>query len=206
MIETLEVKKREALGSWAVRKLRADGMVPAILYGHGEENVNLAVRREAVGLLVRHGARMLSLSGDVNETALLREVQWDTYGSEILHLDFARVSQTERVEVTLPVHLHGEAKGGADAKVIQVTHELTVECPAGDIPDQIEVDISGLTGDKPIHVSDLKLAEGMKAITPGNIVIVHYADTTAQTVSDTDAPTEPELIGAAGKDEEGDDE
>lgn len=204
MIETLEVKKRDALGSWAVRKLRADGLVPAILYGHGEENVNLAVRREAVSLLVRHGARMLSLSGDVNETALLREVQWDTYGSEVLHLDFARVSQTERVEVTLPVHLHGEARGGADAQVLQVTHELTVECPAADIPDHIEVDISKLTADKPIHVSDLKLAEGMKAVTPGNIVIVHYADTSADTVASTDAPTEPELIGA-DKDEEGED-
>lgn len=105
MIETVQVEKRDAVGSLAVRKLRAKGLVPAILYGHGEENVCLAVKREAVSNLVRHGARLVALTGGVSETALLRDVQWDTFGSDVVHIDFARVAQSEKVQVTLPIHL-----------------------------------------------------------------------------------------------------
>ncbi len=111
MSETIEVKKRDLVGKRAVKKLRSQGLVPAILYGHGEENVNLCVRKEALGLVIRHGSKILSLTGDINDTALLREVQWDTFGTEILHIDLNRVSQSETVEVTLSVELHGEAPG-----------------------------------------------------------------------------------------------
>lgn len=198
MIETIEVTKRDAVGSWAVRKLRSQGLVPAILYGHGEENVCLAVKRETVAGLIRHGSRVVALTGALNETALLRDVQWDTFGSDVIHLDFARVSNTERVEVTLPVHIHGEASGGAGAQLIVVTHEVTVECPAADIPEFLSVDVSGLSRDSAIHVSDMKLPQDMTAVTPGNIVIVHFESTKGGDDLEAAAgPSEPELIGGA---------
>ena len=203
MIETIEVTKRDAVGSWAVRKLRGQGLVPAILYGHGEENVCLAVKRETVAGLIRHGSRVVSLTGAINETALLRDVQWDTFGSDVIHLDFARVSNTERVEVTLPVHIHGEANGGAGAQLIVVTHEVTVECPAASIPEHLSVDVSGLKRDGAIHVSDLKLPEDMVAITPANIVIVHFeSPTSAEDLQPAGGPAEPELIGGKSEGEE----
>jgi large subunit ribosomal protein L25 len=196
MIETIQVEKRDAVGSWAVRKLRAQGLVPAILYGHGEENISLAVKREAVSGLVRHGARLVSLTGAITETALLRDVQWDTFGSHVIHLDFARVARSEKVQVTLPVHLHGEAPGvGADAQLRHITHELTVECSADTIPEFISVDISQLKRGQAIHVSEVKLPEGISAVTPGNIVVAQVVVTVAR---DEDAAVatgaEPELI------------
>ncbi len=65
--------------------------------------------KEAVSGVIRHGTKMLALTGAIQDTALLREVQWDAYGVEILHVDLARVSKDEAVEITLPVELHGEA-------------------------------------------------------------------------------------------------
>lgn len=205
MIETIQVEKRDSVGSWAVRKLRAQGLVPAILYGHGEENVCLAVKREAVSGLVRHGARLVSLTGGITETALLRDVQWDTFGSNVIHLDFARVAKSEKVQVTLPVHLHGEAPGvGADAQLRFITHELTVECSAESIPEFISVEIGNLQRGQAVHVNEVKLPAGMTAVTAGNVVIAQVTTTVAK---DDEAAVatgaEPELIRKEKEDAKG---
>ena len=111
MIETIAVKKRDVKGSRAMIKIRESGSIPAILYGHGEENVCLTVSLDTVNNLIKHGTKLVTLSGDINDTALLRAVQWSSMGDYIIHVDFARVSQTETVEVSIPIHLHGEAPG-----------------------------------------------------------------------------------------------
>ncbi len=85
MIETIETQKRDARGTRQVMKLRGQGLVPAILYGHGEENICLAIREEAVATLIRHGSKLVNLTGEVKDTALLRDVQWDSLGSDIIH-------------------------------------------------------------------------------------------------------------------------
>jgi large subunit ribosomal protein L25 len=196
MSETLEVKKRELVGSRAVKKLREQGLVPAILYGHGEENVNLCVRKDSLGLVIRHGSKILSLTGDINDTALLREVQWDVFGTEILHIDLNRVSQSEAVEVTLPVQLHGEAPGSSEGGQVNfVTHELTIKCPALSVPEHLTVTLVGLHLGQSIHANEVKLPEGATMVTPAAVVVVQCVK--PQAVSDElEAGTgaEPELI------------
>lgn len=196
MSETLEVKKRELVGSRGVSKLRSQGMVPAVLYGHGEENVNLCVRKDALGLVIRHGSKILSLTGDINDTALLREVQWDPFGVEILHIDLNRVSQSESVDVTLPVELHGEAPGTSEGGQINfVTHELTISCPAALVPEHLVVPLGGLHLGQSIHASEVKLPEGAKMVTPASVVVVQVAK--PQVLADeaeTGTGAEPELI------------
>ncbi len=195
MSETIEVKKREAVGSRAVQKLRSQGLVPAILYGHGEENVNLSVRKDALGLVIRHGTKILSLTGDITDTALLREVQWDAFGVDILHIDLNRVSQSEAVEVTLSVELQGEAPGTSEGGQLNfVTHELTIECPAAAIPEHLVVALGGLHLGNSIHANEVKLPEGAVMITPGSVVVVQVVK--PQVVLDEADATgaEPELI------------
>lgn len=197
MIETIEVQKREVLGSWKVRKLRAEGLVPAILYGHGEANICLSVKIESVLSLVRHGSKLVSLTGAITDTALLRDVQWDSMGSEIVHLDFARVSQTELVEVSLPIHLHGEAPGAVGAGQLRfLTHEVTIKCPALSIPEFLTVDISQLLLGKSIHVNEMKLPEGASAVTPGSVVVVQVVAPT-QSGDTADAAAVPAAAPAA---------
>lgn len=196
MIETIEAQKRDAVGSLKVMKLRGEGYVPAILYGHGEENVCLSIRQEAVNKLIRLGAKLVNLTGAVKDTALLREVQWDSFGSEIIHLDFARVSQSELVDVTLPVQLHGEAPGISEGGQLRFqTHLMHIKCPAGLIPEHIMVEVGGLHLGQSIHAGEVKLPEGASTVTPASIVIVQIVSPTA--VVDEVAATgavEPELI------------
>lgn len=92
MAEVLSVKRRERTGKITNRKLRGAGKIPAVLYGAGGEVVHLEVSAEQFGALVRHGAKVAQLEGDVNETVVMREVQWDTFGTDVLHIDFFRQS------------------------------------------------------------------------------------------------------------------
>ncbi len=197
MIETIEVEKRDTVGSRAMIKIREKGLVPAILYGHGEENVCLTLPLDTVNKLIKHGTKLVNLTGAASETALLRSVQWSSMGDYVIHVDFARVSQSETVDVTLPVHLHGEAPGAQTAagQLRFATHELHIRCPAGSIPEFLTCDIGHLQIGQSIHVSDLKLPEGATAVTPGSIVVAQVVSTVGGggVAAETDA-TEPELI------------
>lgn len=202
MIETLVVKSRDAVGTSRVRKLRATGLVPAILYGHGQENVNLAIAKEAVNTVIKHGSKMLALTGDIQDTALLREVQWDSFGIEILHIDLARVSKDEAVEITLPVELHGEAPGLSEGGQLKfTTHELTIRCPAGSIPEHLVISIASLHLGQSVHANEVKLPEGASMITPGSVVVVQIAQPNAGADDVAAAGSEPELIRKEKDDE-----
>ncbi len=197
MSETLEVKKRELVGKRRLKQLRSQGLVPAVLYGHGEENVNLCVKKDALGLVIRHGSKILSLTGDINDTALLREVQWDTFGVEVLHIDLNRVSQSEAVQVVLPVELHGEAPGSSEGGQVNfVTHELTIMCPAASVPEHLVVNINGLHLGQSIHANEVALPEGAKMVTAAAVVVVQCVK--PQVMQDEAAVAgtgaEPELI------------
>ncbi len=197
MIETIEVKKREVTGSRAMIKIRESGSIPAILYGHGEENVCLTVSLDTINGLIKHGTKLVTLTGGINDTALLRAVQWSSMGDHIIHVDFARVSQSETVEVSVPIHLHGEAPGALSSagQLRFATHAVMIRCPAASIPEFLTCEIGNLQLGQSIHVNELVLPEGATAITPGSEVIVQVV---VQAGESTDGllPTssEPELI------------
>ncbi|MGC4005794.1 MAG: 50S ribosomal protein L25 [Pirellulales bacterium] len=140
--ETLKVEVRNAVGSQANRKLRRTGKVPAILYGHGQDNVNLSICAEALGTALRHHSRLVQLEGGVNESALIKDLAYDTFGMDVLHVDFARVSTDERIEVEVAVELKGTALGAKSGGVIiQPLHEVLVECLAVAIPEKLLLNV-----------------------------------------------------------------
>jgi large subunit ribosomal protein L25 len=193
MIETIEVAKRDVLGSRAMIKIREKGLIPAVLYGHGQENVCLTVSLETVNGLIKHGTKLVTLTGGIDDTALLRSVQWSNMGDQIIHVDFARVSQSEDVEVVLPIRLHGETTNG---QLRFVTHEILVRCSAMKIPEYLVCEIGGMKTGQTIHVSELTLPDGATAVTPGSVVIVQLVAATGGdgTADDAGATAEPELI------------
>jgi len=189
MMENIEVQSRSGVGSRAVARLRGQGLIPAVLYGHGEANVCLAVKREALDGLIKHGTKLVNLTGAAKDTAILREVQWDTYATEILHVDFARVSASEMVTITLPVELHGEAPGLNEGGQLRfATHELTIACPAVRIPESIRVTISQLGLGQAIHAGEVTLPEGAKMITPNEVVVVTVFKPAGEATATADAP------------------
>jgi len=210
MAEQLAVKVRKEQGKNQVKKLRREGLIPAVLYGHGEAAVNLALTAEAVSLALRHGSKFVNLTGDVNESALIRDLQWDTYGLEVLHVDFARVSQDERIHVKVACDLKGTAAGQKEGGIVQhLVHELEIECLATAIPDKLHINITNLVLDGHIAAGEIPLPEGIKLLAPKADVIVVSCVKPTEEVEGVALPgaegAEPELIRKP-KEEEGDEE
>ena len=171
---TLKATPRAGTGSRAAAKLRKQGLVPAIVYGHKEENAAVAVSAEELDRAVRilH-ARMLSLDlGGKTETVLIRELQWDPFGREMMHVDFERKSASEKVKVTVPVELRNAPKTTGGGVLDQPLHALHIECPLGSIPEAIRIDITNLTLGNPIHVKELALPEGVRVLESPEAVVV----------------------------------
>lgn len=207
MAEALNVKSRDTRGKREARRLRLAGQIPAILYGHGEANQSLALSSDEMAAVVRHGGRIVELKGAVNEKALIRELQFDVYGVEVLHVDLARVSEHERIEVSVSVELRGQAPGTKDGGVVEFfVHEVEIECEALSIPEKLELNISKLGLGGALHASDIPLPAGVTLITEPDILIVHCVE--ARGEEEEAAPAgggaEPEVIGrkAEGEEEE----
>jgi large subunit ribosomal protein L25 len=204
MAEALNVKERKSRGKREARRMRQSGAIPAILYGHGEANRSLVVVADEMSLVVRRGGRVVDLKGAVNEKALIRALQWDTFGTHVLHVDFARVSEHERIEVKVTVELRGQAIGVKDGGVVEhFVHEVEIECEALSIPDKIDLNINDLKIGDSIAASDLHLPPGVKLISDPDIVVVHCVEARVEEEVGALAggAAEPEVIGGR-KDED----
>ena len=170
----LMTKPRKDYGKMNARRLRKQGLVPGVIYGHKEATLSVALQGEDLSRAVRHGVRVVDVQAEGKvEKALIKEVQWDHLGLEILHVDFARVAADERVEVNVRVELRGTAAGIATGGVIdQPIHLLAVECLAIAVPDSIRVNVSALQLGQAIHVKELVLPEGVKALSDPDAVVV----------------------------------
>ncbi|MBX9626357.1 MAG: 50S ribosomal protein L25 [Gemmataceae bacterium] len=188
----LTAQPRTGSGSRAADKLRKKGLVPGIVYGHKEANVSVAVSAEDLDRAVRvQHARVLDLQLDgKSETVLIRELQWDVFGKDMLHIDFARVSATDRVKVTVPVELRNSPKATGGAVLDQPLHTLHVECSPTDIPEAIRIDITNLTLGAPIHVRELTLPAGVTVLEAPEAVVVQLKLAGAEPTAAT-APAEP---------------
>lgn len=204
MIESLNVEKRETTGKRRNRRLRAAGKIPAILYGHGQDNVSLSVPAEDFATVIRHGSRMLRLTGAINDTALIKECHWNTWGTEVLHIDFARTSLDEKITAQVVIELRGEAPGSKEGGVVsQALHDIEVECAAASIPDHIEISINDLELEGQITVADLELGSGVTVLAdPETVLVTCATPVEAPEEGEEEAgEAEPEIIGR--KEEEG---
>ena len=174
----LAVQSRDTQGKHRNRRLRQAGKIPAVLYGHGLENVSLSVGTEELTAAIRHGSRLVSLTGAVSESAFIRELQWDTWGTHIVHVDFTRISEHEIVEVRVPVELRGEAPGVREGGVVvQHVHEVEIACPASVIPERLAGNVNQLVLNGSILLSALQLPEGAKILAPwGNSMLPSRID------------------------------
>ena len=171
---TLTATPRTGRGSRASTKLRKLGQLPAIIYGHKEEAVSVTVPYAEFdrAIRVKH-ARVLDLVvGAKTEKVLIRELQWDHLGSQMVHADFARVSKDEKVKVTIPVKLKNAPKSTGGGVLDQPFHTLHIECLAIAIPEEILIDVTELTLGHPIHVRELTLPAGVAVLEGPETVVV----------------------------------
>jgi large subunit ribosomal protein L25 len=165
-------------GSAAARRLRTEGKIPAVLYGHGIDPQPISVDRKALRAALAHEAGLNALFAlEVDGTrhlAMARQLQRDALKRSVSHVDFVIVRRDEIVSVEVPVHLVGEALGveHADGMVEQQMFQLTIHAKPADIPSAIEVDITNLMIGDAIRVSDLVLPEGVTTELDGEEPVV----------------------------------
>jgi large subunit ribosomal protein L25 len=203
MAEVLNVEIRSERGTREARRLRREGKVPAVLYGHGEKTLSLAVGGEDLTSAVRRHARLVELRGGANDSALIRELQWDPFGLEVLHVDFTRVSADERIEVKVSIELKGDAPGTHEGGVLEhLLHDLPIECLATKIPEKITVRVNTLkVGDK-ITIAELQVPEGVKVLAEPDEIVVQCVEAAAEEEPELAAEAaEPEIIGRKPEEE-----
>lgn len=201
---SVTAQSRKQLGSRANKRLRDQGLLPGVVYGHKEAVLPITLpRKEVVGHL-EHGTHLFDLSLDGrSEKVLVKEVQYDHLGLEVIHVDFARVSLDEKVEVTVPLELKGTPKGESQgAKLQQIIADLEIECLVTEIPDAIRHNVSDLEKDAVLHVRDLKLPPGVKVLLDGEVILATVREIVEHAATEAAAPAEPEVIGKKKEDEE----
>ena len=196
--ETRDPAKNKGTGSRVARRLRKQGMIPAIIYGHKQTPVPIALPRATVWEMIKKSTHLAELNvGGATEIVLVRDVQWDHLGKEIIHLDFARVSADESIETEVRLDVRGVAPGVSEGGSLEVVvHELSVTCRANAIPDSIKVDVSDLHLNQAIHLKDLTLPEGVTASADPDTVLVHVVSRAVEAepaAAEADT-TQPEVI------------
>src|SRR6185295_17726736 len=205
MAEALSVKVRESRGKRESRRMRRAGTIPAVLYGHGEATVSLTISTDEMATVLRRGGRGMKHKRAVQEKALIRALQWDTFGTDVLHVDFARVSEHERVEVKVKVELRGQSPGAKDGGIVELlVHELEIECEALSIPERLDVSIKELAIGQSITAGQVPLPQGAKLLSDPDAIVVHCIEAKAEEeeAGAEAGAAEPEIIGRK-PDEEG---
>ncbi len=161
MVAELQAETREGRGKERAKKMRANGLVPAVVYGHGQPAASITIERRLLDRMLASGEQLVSLKlsgGD--RQAIIKEVQLHTISQAVLHVDFQEVRMDEAVTVTVSVRLRGTAAGAKDGGVVDhELHEVSVTCLPANIPEEIVVDVSGLDVGDSLRVQDLTLPE-----------------------------------------------
>lgn len=211
---TLTVTKRGKVGSRAAKRLRKEGFIPGILYGHGVVPVHLAIPHKTLADCLKHHVRVMKVAmEDGKEQAMVKEIQWDPFGGEILHVDLLRVRMDEVVSMNVRIETAGQARGVDEGGILEMQRtEIRVKCLPASIPDGITIDISGLGINESLHISDIALPEGVTCDDDPEQVVVSIS-AKAETVEveeaaaegeEGEAPSGETPEGEEKKDKEGD--
>jgi large subunit ribosomal protein L25 len=192
-----DTAKNKGTGSRVSRRLRAAGQVPAIIYGHKQAPQPITLTSDDVQGILKRGSHVvgLDLGAGKSETVLVRELQWDYLGKEVIHVDFFRADLTEQVESDVRIEIRGEAPGVNEGGMLDIPHHsVKVRCRTDLIPDYIRVDVSNLHMGQAIHVKELALPEGVTAVSGPDEVIVHLIRPSGTAETTEASPAEPEVI------------
>lgn len=184
----LAVKTRSATGKGVARKLRAEGLIPAVFYGHKSESMALSVNPTELKKIVtsesgRNTLITLKIDGKKDRVAMLKDLQLSPLKREYLHADLYEVLMDEKITSKIPIHFVGKAVGVKEGGIEQhLRRELDIRCLPGDLPDFIEADVTNLAVGDSIHVKDLVLPEGIEVLDPAGDTIVSILALAAEKV------------------------
>lgn len=174
----LAASRRETTGKGPARQMRRDGVVPAVIYGAGNDPVKLAVETREMEKMLRQvtgesAFLALSINGEDARPALLYDMQMDYLGKKIVHADFYEIKAGQEITVDVPVELYGKAKGLDDGGLInQSLYSVTLKGRIKDVPDALEIDVSDLDIGDNIQTDQIELPEGVQLALEEAVMIV----------------------------------
>jgi large subunit ribosomal protein L25 len=208
---------RDAVGKGAARTLRSKGEIPAVIYGHGREPLPLSLNARDLDKLLGHiqaESTVIEVTvGSTTAKTLIREIQRHPIRRQILHVDFQALVAGEKVTVSIPIVLTGIAEGvRLEGGVLdQTLRELEIEVDPSDIPDHVELDVTNMVIGDSLHVSDIKVPEGVAvvddpetsvAVLAAPRAVIEEAPAAEAAEGAVEGAPEPEVIGKGLGDEE----
>ena len=209
----VQARLRDGRGKNDARRARRAGLVPLTVYGgDGETVAALAPLAELAAILRSESGRNTIFTIDVEgvgaSEVMFHDRQIDPVRGRLIHADLARLVKGQKIEVTVPLHLTGEPVGVREKQGVleQTVREIQIRCEPREIPDALEIDVTNLDVHETLHVSDIKVAEGVEILTDGEVVIATVGivreEVEAPAVEGAE-PAEPEVIGKGKKEDEG---
>lgn len=211
---TLTAETRALTGNGPARRLRKQGRVPAVVYGHGKAGIPLTVQDLALRNLIHHpGLINVAIDGGAPISAIVKDVQRDCISGHILHVDFQEVLADEIIVISVQIESLGDPAGiQAGGQLEQVMRLMDVKVRAKDVTDVVQIDVTKMQLNETMHVRELVLPEGMTAVTHGDAAVFQVrlpkieeeaATDEAVAVEGAEGAGEPEVIAKGKKPEDG---
>jgi large subunit ribosomal protein L25 len=185
----LEVSERTKLKTKGVKLLRRKGLIPGVLYYSGEKNVNIEVDKSILFHAMQSGQRIFEIEQQgKSQFTMIKQVQYHPVTDEIVHLDLMRVRRSEKMTITVPLVLIGDAKGVKEGGILsQSINQLEINCFPTDVPEQIELNVEDLELNSSMNISDIKLKnDDIEIITDGEVNIVNISKLVEEKAEEVD--------------------
>lgn len=198
----VKAEKREGRGKNDSRRLRVAGKIPVSVYGGGEGSLAAAASLKELAAILRTDAGVnsvfsLDVAGVGVSDVIFQDRQIDAVRGRLVHADLRRIGKGEKMEMTVPLHLVGHAPGldETGAVINQPLHEIKVLCEPANVPDAIEIDVSNLNAGESVHVSDLKVGEGIEIQASPETVVATIAVVREELETPAVEGGQPEVVG-----------
>ena len=202
----LHVERRERVGSRYAKRERTSGKLPAVLYGHGQDPVSLTLNAKEAVRFFQSGERVfnIDLAGEGQQVVLLKDIQFDYLGTNVIHVDLARVDLNEEIDAHVAIKFVGEAPGlkRAGAIFTNPMPSLHIRCTVADLPDHIDVSVESLDMGGAIHAKDIALPSKIRLAGDPDAIIAQISEAVAEAAATGEAAAvegataEPEVITA----------
>lgn len=210
----LAVQMRTDTGKEAARKLRHQGLIPAVVYGHREEPIHITLNPLELGKVLKGGAGERTLinltiegaaSGPITKTVILKDKQLDPIKRTMIHADLYAIAMDEEIHVNVPIHIVGKAIGAANGGLIEhILREIEIKCFPGDIPPRIDVNVTALNIGDSIHVADISLEKAKIVTDVGQTIVTLVPPAKEEVVAVVEEVAEE--AAAEGEKKEGEEE
>ncbi|NQX01752.1 50S ribosomal protein L25 [bacterium] len=190
---SLKAAPRLRTGSGPLNQMRREGWIPSVIYGKGTENINLKVDSKTFNDLLASSSSEnilvnLEIEGHGTRLAFLQSIQHNSLSGVTLHADFRSIDENTAITAHIPTHLNGESAGvKAGGLIEQYVHAIEITCLPNDLPESIEVDISGLHIGDSLHIGEITLPEGVRATHAADVVVAHVSKAAAAISEDAAA-------------------